>query len=116
MTDQPNSTPEPGPLPQDFWPSAEAPPDATSSADRPTAPESLAGSSTDTAASVGKRNRPLFGTIFWGAVLLAFAAFMVVWTLQPGSPDPTLWLLGGVIVVGLLLVVAGIAAASRRAG
>lgn len=106
MTEQPNSTPEWDAITEQL---ASSPEEATGT-------EPAAGSSTDTAASVGKRNRPLFGTIFWGVVLLAFAAFMVVWTLQPGSPDPTLWLLGGVIVVGLLLVVAGIAAASRRAG
>jgi peptidoglycan/LPS O-acetylase OafA/YrhL len=66
--------------------------------------------------TVTRRPQPLFGTIFWGVLLLAFAAFMVVWTIVPEMPDPTLWLLGGVIAVGLLLVVAGIAAASRRAG
>ena len=60
--------------------------------------------------------RPLFGTIVWGVLLLVFAAFMVVWTIVPTSPDPTLWLLGAVIVTGLLLVVAGIVAAARRAG
>jgi hypothetical protein len=57
----------------------------------------------------------LFGTIFWGVVLLTFAAFMVVRTVLPVGPDPTLWLLGSVILIGLLLIVAGIAAASRRA-
>jgi hypothetical protein len=49
-------------------------------------------------------------------LLLVFAAFMVVWTVVPTGPDPTLWLLGAVIATGLLLVVAGIVAASRRAG
>ena len=47
--------------------------------------------------------------------MLTFAAFMVVRTVLPVGPDPTLWLLGSVILIGLLLVVAGIAAASRRA-
>lgn len=62
------------------------------------------------------RRRPLFATIFWGVMLLAFAAFMVVCTVMPTTPDPTLLLLGGVIAIGLVLVAAGIAAASRRAG
>jgi hypothetical protein len=66
-------------------------------------------------ASAFDRRGPRFGTIFWGVVLLVFAAFMAVWTLQPTNLDPTLWLLGSVIVLGLLLVVAGIAAAFRRA-
>ena len=62
------------------------------------------------------RLRPRFGTILWGILLLAFAAYMVVLTLLPVPPDPTLWLIGGVIAVGLGLVVAGIAAAARHAG
>jgi hypothetical protein len=33
----------------------------------------------------------------------------------PGETDPALWLLGGVILMGLVLIVAGIAAAARRA-
>ena len=66
------------------------------------------------AASVS-RLRPRFGTILWGILLLTLATYMVVLTLLPVPPDPTLWLLGGVIAVGLGLVVAGIAAAARRA-
>jgi hypothetical protein len=104
MTDQPSSTPEP------------APETSTPPSDR------FAGGATAyrpgpsfAAASARDRHGPRFGTIFWGAVLLAFAAFMAVWTLQPTNVDPTLWLLGSVIVLGLLLVVAGIAAAFRRA-
>ena len=67
------------------------------------------------AATATPRLRPRFGTILWGILLLAFATYMVVFTLLPAPPDPTLWLLGGVIAVGLGLVVAGIAAAARRA-
>ncbi len=70
---------------------------------------------TSPVASEPRRRRPLFGTIFWGVVLLTFAAFMVVRTVLSVGPDPTLWLLGSVILIGLLLIVAGIAAASRRA-
>ncbi|SEM70355.1 hypothetical protein E3O25_15425 [Cryobacterium sp. TMT1-3] len=66
-------------------------------------------------AAAPPRLRPRFGTILWGILLLAFATYMVVFTLLPVPPDPTLWLLGGVIAVGLGLVVAGIAAAARRA-
>ena len=66
------------------------------------------------AAAITPRLRPRFGTILWGILLLAFATYMVVSTLLPAPPDPTLWLLGGVIAVGLGLVVAGIAAAARR--
>ncbi|WP_104192456.1 hypothetical protein [Cryobacterium sp. Y82] len=70
---------------------------------------------TDMPTAATPRLRPRFGTILWGILLLAFATYMVVFTLLPAPPDPTLWLLGGVIAVGLGLVVAGIAAAARRA-
>jgi hypothetical protein len=40
---------------------------------------------------------------------------MVIFTLVPVPPDPTLWLLGGVIAVGLALVIAGVITAARRA-
>jgi len=68
------------------------------------------------AAPAGRPRRPLFGTILWGVILLTFAAYMLVSTLLPRPVEPTLWLLGGVIAVGVLLVVAGIAASLRRAG
>jgi hypothetical protein len=62
-----------------------------------------------------RRRHPLFGTIFWGTVMLAFSGFIIYRTLVPGETDPALWLLGGVILMGLVLIVAGIAAAARRA-
>lgn len=60
------------------------------------------------------RRRPRFGTIVWGAVLLAFAAFMLLSTAFPEAHNATVWLLGAVIGLGLILVVAGIVAASTR--
>lgn len=62
------------------------------------------------------RRRPLFATILWGALMLALAAFMAARELVPGGFDLVTWLLTAVVGIGLLLVVAGIAAASRRAG
>ncbi|WP_130177925.1 hypothetical protein [Cryobacterium sp. SO1] len=62
------------------------------------------------------RRRPLFATIFWGALMLALAAFMAARELVPGSFDLVTWLLTAIVGIGLLLVVAGIAAAARRAG
>lgn len=62
------------------------------------------------------RRRPLFPTILWGALMLALAAFMAARELVPGGFDLVTWLLTAVVGIGLLLVVAGIAAASRRAG
>ncbi len=58
--------------------------------------------------------RPRFGTIVWGAVLLGFAAFMLVSTVYPDQNNPTVWLLGTVTGLGVILVAAGVVAASRR--
>ncbi|TFC58817.1 hypothetical protein E3O62_10015 [Cryobacterium sp. TMT2-15-1] len=66
--------------------------------------------------SVRPLRRPLFGTIVWGVILLALAGYVLLGVLVPAPADPTLWLLGGVIVIGLLLIVVGIIAALRRAG
>lgn len=68
------------------------------------------------AAPPRRPRRPLFGTILWGVILLAFAAYMLVSTVLPSPVDPTLWLLGGVVAVGVLLMLAGLAASLRRAG
>ncbi|TFD29660.1 hypothetical protein [Cryobacterium cryoconiti] len=67
------------------------------------------------AASVRPRSRPLFGTIVWGVILLSLAGYVLLGVLVPTPADPTLWLLGGVILIGLLLIVVGIIAALRRA-
>lgn len=67
------------------------------------------------AAPLPKR-RPLFATILWGALMLALAAFVAARELVPGGFDLVTWLLTAVVGIGLLLVVAGIAAAARRAG
>jgi len=62
------------------------------------------------------RRRPLFATILWGALMLALAAFLAARELVPNGFDLVTWMLTAVVGIGLLLVVAGIAAASRRAG
>ena len=67
-------------------------------------------------ASVPPRRRPLFGTIIWGVLLLALAGYVLFRVLVPAPADPTLWLLGGVIVIGLLLIIVGVIAALRRSG
>ncbi|TFD54502.1 hypothetical protein E3T55_03515 [Cryobacterium frigoriphilum] len=94
---------------------------AASAGARPTAATTQADPATPPAApfawdmpAASARHRPRFATILWGALLLGFAVFMVAWTLFPGTLDPTLWLLAAVIGVGLVLVVAGIAAATRH--
>ena len=66
-------------------------------------------------AVVNDRLRPRFGTIFWGVILLVFAAFMVTNAIVPFVLDPTTWIIAGLVAGGVVLVVAGIAAAVRRA-
>lgn len=58
--------------------------------------------------------RPRFGTIFWGVILLVFAGFMVTNAIVPFALDPSTWIIGGLVAGGIVLVVAGIAAAVRR--
>ncbi|ROS74856.1 hypothetical protein EDF24_2293 [Curtobacterium sp. PhB130] len=55
-----------------------------------------------------------FGTIFWGVLLLVFAAAMAVTALPWFSVDPTTLALGACIAAGVLLVVAGIASVIAR--
>ena len=65
------------------------------------------------AVSMRPRRRPLFGTISWGVILLALAGYVLLGVLVPAPADLTLWLLGSVIMIGLLLIVVGIVAALR---
>ncbi|KFF58913.1 hypothetical protein JF66_15115 [Cryobacterium sp. MLB-32] len=51
----------------------------------------------------------------WGLLLLVFAVYKTVQSVAPGALDPALWLLGAVLALGVILVVAGIAAATRHA-
>ena len=59
------------------------------------------------------RRRARFGTILWGVILLVFAAFMVTNALVPFALDAGTWLIGALVAAGVVLVVAGIAAAVR---
>jgi hypothetical protein len=70
---------------------------------------------TPAAGSEPERLRPRFGTIFWGVILLVFAAFMVTNAIVPFVLDPSTWIIGALVAGGVVLVAAGIAAAVRRA-
>jgi hypothetical protein len=90
-------------------------------ADGTAAGTTAAGATTAATAAVAAtptlpRRRPLFPTMLWGALMLALAAFIAARELVPGGLDLVTWLLTAIVGIGLLLVVAGIAAASRRAG
>jgi hypothetical protein len=61
-----------------------------------------------------ERLRPRFGTIFWGVLLLVFAAFMVTNAIVPFVLDPSTWIIVTLVAGGVVLVIAGIAAAIRR--
>ena len=106
---------ETGPrTPTEPYPASVLPPRNNDSEPNFFTPPTDAPAATPAAAAPAARLRPRFATILWGVLLLAFATYMAVFTLLPVPPDPTLWLLGGVIAVGLGLVVAGIAAAARH--
>lgn len=66
-----------------------------------------------TAQPTPARRRPRFGTILWGVILLVFAAFMVTNALVPFVLDAGTWLIGALVAAGVVLVIAGIAAAVR---
>lgn len=113
-------TPEPPPhlLPEPSALPPEPPPYLPPVPPLPLAPDPtthLAPEAALPAASARPHSRPLFGTIVWGVILLALAGYVLLGVLVPPPADPTLWLLGGVILIGLLLIVIGIIAALRRA-
>lgn len=97
-TDDPHispSSPTPSSTPAPSSPASPTPPDRTdpSPADR--------------------SRRPLFGTILWGVLLVVLATAVGARTL-PGLDPPTVVLaVGGLVVLGVLLVCAGIAALLR---
>jgi len=113
MTDA-NTTPTGPTGPTD---STETPQTETEPTTTPFFPVSKPTDEAATAATVTERKRrPLFPTILWGAMMLALASFIAAGELVPGGVDVVTWLLTAVVGIGLLLVVAGIAAAARRAG
>jgi len=93
-----------------------APTSAASTSTAPTGSAAAPPPAPQPAAAAVPRRRPLFSTMLWGALMLALAAFVAARELVPGELDLVTWLLTAVVGIGLLLVVAGIAAASRRAG
>jgi hypothetical protein len=62
-----------------------------------------------------RRQPARLGTIVWGFLVVAFAAVVALTTDLLRIEDPTAWLIGGLVVGGAALVVAGIAASLRRA-
>lgn len=67
-----------------------------------------------TALPARPRRHARFGTILWGVILLVFAAFMVTNAIVPFVLDAGTWIIGALVAAGVVLVVAGIAAAVRR--
>jgi len=112
MTD--STSPTPGSDNDQTTPLNTTPLNSTPTTSTPT--DSAAPTDTSPAAVPLPRRRPLFPTILWGAMMLALAAYFAARELVPGGFDPVTWFLTAVVGIGLLLVVAGIAAASRRAG
>lgn len=55
------------------------------------------------------------GTIVWGAMVLVACAFVAQATLAPGTLDATAWVTALVLGLGVLLLVAGVAAVVKQA-
>lgn len=80
---------------------------------QPTEPHATPDPQTPTAPP--RRQPARLGTIVWGFLVVAFAAVVALTTDLLTIADPTAWLIGGLVVGGAALVLAGIAASLRRA-
>ncbi|QPZ37798.1 hypothetical protein [Paramicrobacterium chengjingii] len=72
------------------------------------------GSGPDAAATASTRRAPIFGTIFWGIILLVFAVVMAVLAIPTITVDVVALTITALVVLGALLVVAGVAASVRN--
>ncbi|MCW4459063.1 hypothetical protein [Microbacterium sp. MPKO10] len=61
-----------------------------------------------------QRRTPIFGTIFWGVILLVFAVVMVVLAIPTIQVDVVALTITALVALGALLVAAGIAASIRN--
>jgi len=61
------------------------------------------------------QSRPRTGPIIWGALILAFCVYVAQRSLAPNTLDTTTWLIAGVIGLGALLLVVGVAVLLRGA-
>lgn len=60
-----------------------------------------------------ERNRPRTAPIIWGALFLAFCAWVAQRTFFPDALSPQLWLTAVAIGLGVLLLGVGVAVALR---
>ncbi|MBO1902286.1 hypothetical protein J4H92_10050 [Leucobacter weissii] len=60
----------------------------------------------------GRRTRT--GPIVWGAIILAFCAYVAAQTLAPGSVDPVAFVIACALGLGALLLLVGIAVLVRN--
>lgn len=71
---------------------------------------------TTNVANTGERARPRSGPIVWGALILAFCAWVAQRVFAPESIDPQMWLIGLAISLGILLLGVGVFIALRGRG
>lgn len=62
---------------------------------------------------IQKNSRPRTGPIIWGALLLAFCAWVGQRTLFPDTVAPEMWITAVVLGLGLLLLTVGVMVALR---
>lgn len=82
------------------------PAQSTTGEQRPAAPEQAAQPAT-------RSPRPRTGPIVWGAIFLAFCAYVAQRWIAPGSIDAVTWVITATIGLGALLLVVGLAVIVR---
>ncbi|GAB2525773.1 hypothetical protein [Paramicrobacterium agarici] len=89
-------------------------PTASWSTEAPHEPSAAGGRPEASASAHRPRRSPIFGTIFWGVVLLVFAVVMAVLAIPTITVDVVALTIAALVVLGALLVVAGVAASVRN--
>lgn len=61
-----------------------------------------------------RRPGPRTAPIVWGALVLAWCAYVLMQTLMPGAVDTSVFLIAGVLGLGVLLLIVGAVALIRN--
>lgn len=61
-----------------------------------------------------RRPGPRTAPIVWGAIVLAWCAYVLMQTLVPGAVDTSVFLIAGVLGLGVLLLIVGAVALIRN--
>jgi len=95
-------------------PAASDPAAPDPAAPNPTAPDSTACGRPATPGATPVRSGPRTGPIVWGALILAFCAYVAQLTFGSGPLDTTAWIILTVLGLGVLLLGVGLAVIIRN--